>query len=164
MNTDRKRAYEWENPLETVEIAKEISGLELLNRILNGELPAPPIAKTLDFHPSKVEEGKVLFEFTPYEFHYNPIGSVHGGVISTVLDTAMGCAVHSVLPRNVVYTTLELKVNFIKSVNLKSGKMYAEGRLIHLGRTTALVEADLRNENGTLYAHAVSTCMILNNK
>jgi uncharacterized protein (TIGR00369 family) len=117
----------------------------------------------LDFHPLSVQEGKVTFEFEPREFHYNPIGSVHGGVISTVLDTVMGCALQSKLPKGVAYTTLELKINFLKAVTYKSGKMKAEGRLIHLGKSTALVEADLRDEEGKLlYAHGVSTCMILN--
>ncbi|WDF66972.1 PaaI family thioesterase [Sphingobacterium oryzagri] len=157
---ERTRTYDWESPLDTAGKAQTLTGLEFLKGILNGEIPAPPIAKTLDFQTLSVEEGKILFEFTPYEFHYNPIGSVHGGVISTVLDTAMGCAVHSVLPQGVAYTTLELKVNFVKAVTIKSGKLLVEGRLIHSGRTTALVEADLKSESGTLYAHGVSTCLI----
>lgn len=158
--TERTRTYDWESPLDTAAKAQTLPGIEFLNGILNGEIPAPPIARTLDFHPLSVEAGKIRFEFIPQEFHYNPIGSVHGGVISTVLDTVMGCAIHSVLPQGVAYTTLELKVNFIKAVTLKSGKMFVEGRLIHSGRTTALVEGDLRSESGTLYAHGVSTCII----
>ncbi len=157
---DRKRTHEWANPLETAEQAKTMSGFDFLNGILKGEIPPPPIATTLDFHPLSLEEGKVVFEFEPQEFHYNPIGSVHGGVISTVLDTVLGCAIHSKLPQGITYTTLELKINFIKAVTSKSGKMIAEGRLIHLGKSTALVEADLKSETGTLYAHGVSTCII----
>lgn len=160
--TERTRTYDWADPFETAEKAKTLSGFEFLNGILNKEIPYPPIADTLVFTPLSVEKGKVRFEFVPQEFHYNPIGTVHGGVISTVLDTVMGCAVHSILPRGVGYTTLELKINFIKSLTLKSGKMIAEGRLIHSGRTTALVEGDLRSETGTLFAHSVSTCMIFN--
>lgn len=158
--TSRIRTYEWIDPLETAEKGKTMSGYDFLNGILTGEIPPPPIAATLDFHPISVEEGKVTFEFEPREFHYNPIGCVHGGVISTVLDTVMGCALQSRLPQGVIYTTLELKINFIKAVTFKSGKMKAEGRLIHLGKSTALVEADLKDENGKLYAHGVSTCMI----
>lgn len=160
--TNRKRTYEWVNPLETAEKGKTMSGYDFLNGILKGEIPPPPIATTLDFHPLSLEEGKVIFEFEPREFHYNPIGSVHGGVISTVLDTVMGCALQSKLPQGVAYTTLELKINFIKAVTYKSGKMKAEGRIIHSGKSTALIEADLKDEEGKLYAHGVSTCMIFN--
>lgn len=159
--TNRTRAYEWADPLETAAKAKAMRGLDFLNGILAGEIPPPPIAQTLDFIPLSVEEGVVVFEFEPREFHYNPIGSVHGGVISTVLDTVMGCALHAALPQGVAYTTLELKINFIKGVTYKSGKMKAEGRLIHLGKSTALIESDLRDEEGKLYAHGVSTCMIM---
>lgn len=162
MNEAKKtRTYEWSNPLETAEKAKTMSGYDFLNGILKGTIPPPPIADTLEFHPLGLEEGKVTFEFEPQEYHYNPIGSVHGGVISTLLDTAMGCALHSKLPQSTAYTTLELKVNFIKPVTDRCGKMKAEGRLIHLGKSTALIEADLKDDQGRLYAHGVSTCMIL---
>jgi uncharacterized protein (TIGR00369 family) len=159
----RTRTYAWVNPLETAELGKTMSGYDFLHGILNGEIPPPPIAATLGFHPLSLEEGKVTFEFEPKEFHYNPIGSVHGGVISTVLDTVMGCALQSKLPQGVAYTTLELKVNFLRTVTHRSGKLIAEGRLIHHGKSTALVEADLKDESGNLlYAHGVSTCMIFN--
>lgn len=95
--TNRTRTYEWVNPLETGKKGKTMSGYDFLNGILQGEIPPPPIAATLDFHPLSLEAGKVIFEFQPQEFHYNPIGSIHGGVISTVLDTVMGCALHSKL-------------------------------------------------------------------
>lgn len=159
--TKRTRAYDWDNPEDTAITARHLKGMDFLTGILKGEIPAPPVAQTLDFQPVTVEEGNILFKFTPAEFHYNPIGSVHGGVISTLLDTVTGCAVHSMLPKNKAYTTLELKVNFIRAVTLKSGEMYAEGRLIHLGKSTALAEAYLKNADGTLYAYATSTCMIL---
>jgi len=163
MNTkQRTRTYEWADPLEIAEIAKKMSGNNFLEGVLKGELPGPPVAATLDFHPLSLEIGKVSFEFIPQEFHYNPLGSVHGGVISTILDTVMGCALHSKLSQGIAYTTLELKVNFIKAVTEKSGRMIAEGRLIHSGKTTALIEADLKNEKGILYAHGTSTCMLFN--
>jgi uncharacterized protein (TIGR00369 family) len=159
--TERTRTYEWFNPLETAELGKTMSGYDFLHGILKGEIPPPPIATTLGFHLLSLEEGIVSFEFEPQEFHYNPLGSVHGGVISTVLDTAMGCALQSKLPQGVAYTTLELKVNFLRAVTHRSGKLIAEGRILHLGKTTALVEADLKDEAGNLlYAHGLSTCMI----
>lgn len=160
MENGRKRTHEWANPSEMAAKAKTMSGFDFLNGIFKGELPGAPIAETLDFRPLSLEEGTAVFEFEPKEFHYNPIGSVHGGVITTLLDTVMGCSLQSVLPQGVVYTTLELKVNFLKAVTIKSGKMKSTGKIIHLGRTTALVEANLTNEAGKVYAHGVSTCMI----
>lgn len=158
--TKRERTHGWADPKALAEKAKSMSGFDFLNGILNGETPQAPVAETLDFHPLSLEPGKVVFEYEPREYHYNPIGTVHGGVISTILDTAMGCALQSRLSHGVAYTTLELKVNFLKAVTSERGKLKAEGRIIHLGRTTALVEADLKDDNGTLYAHGVSTCMI----
>lgn len=162
MERDRKRTHQWANPTELAEQAGTLSGFDFLNGILNGKIPPAPIAETLDFHPLDLEPGKVVFEFVPQEFHYNPIGTVHGGVITTLLDTAMGCALQSVLPKGQAYTTLELKVNFIRAVTEKSGKLKSTGKIIHSGKTTALAEANLISETGTLYAHGVSTCMIFN--
>jgi uncharacterized protein (TIGR00369 family) len=162
MEKERKRKHEWVNPLELAAKARTMPGFDFLNGILKSEIPPAPIASTLDFRPHSLEKGKAVFEFEPKEFHYNPIGSVHGGVIATVLDTVMGCSLQSALLQGVVYTTLELKVNFLKAVTINSGVMKSTGKIIHLGKTTALVEADLKDEAGKLYAHAVSTCMIIN--
>ncbi|SDG17851.1 PaaI family thioesterase [Epilithonimonas hungarica] len=159
---DRTRTHEWANPLELAAQAKTMSGFDFLKGILNGEIPQAPIAETLGFHPLSLEKGKAVFEFEPQEFHYNPIGSVHGGVITTVLDTVMGCSLQSALPQGVAYTTLELKVNFLKAVSHKNGKLNSTGKIIHLGKSTALVEADLKDEDGKIYAHGVSTCMLFN--
>lgn len=162
MENARKRTHQWADPAELAEKAKTMSGFDFLNGILKGEIPPAPIAETLDFHPKSLEKGVVVFGFEPQEFHYNPIGSVHGGVITTILDTVMGCSLQSALPKGVAYTTLELKVNFLRAVTRNSGKMTSTGKIIHLGRTTALVEADLKDEQGKLYAQGVSTCLILN--
>lgn len=159
-NLKRTRTYEWIDPLDTAAKSKSMAGYDFLQGILSGTIPQPPVAQTLDFKPSSLEAGKVIFDFEPKEFHYNPIGTVHGGVISTVLDTVLGCALHSMLAKGVAYTTLELKVNFVKAVTISSGRLKAEGRLIHLGKSTALVEADLKDDSGRLYAHAISTCML----
>lgn len=159
-NKDRKRTYAWINPLETADKIKNLTGLEFLNGLLEKKIPNPPIADTLEFYLSSVDDNKIVFDFVPQEFHYNPIGTVHGGVITTVLDTVMGCAIHSVLSRGVGYSTLELKINFLRAVTYKCGVMKAEGRIIHSGKTTALIEADLRDEAGKLYAHGTSTYMI----
>jgi len=162
LNTNtRTRVYDWTDPIELFKKASTISGSEFLNGIINGELSLPPIAKTLDFHPVEFDNEKIIFEFQPQEFHYNPIGSIHGGVISTVLDTVMGCAVHAHLPKGKGYTTLEVKVNFTKPVSLRSGRITAEGKLIHLGKSTALVESHLKDDEGKLYAYGTSTYMLL---
>lgn len=160
MENNRIRTHKWANPTDLAAKAKTLSGFDFLNGILIGEIPPAPIAETLDFYPVSLEKGKVIFEFEPQEFHYNPIGSVHGGVITTILDTVMGCSIQSALELGQAYTTLELKVNFLKAVTTRSGKIRSTGKIIHLGKSTALVEADLKDEEGRLYAHGVSTCMI----
>jgi len=160
MKKERKRSHEWSDPEELVKQASTMTGIDFLEGIVKGEIPPPPIAKTLEFYPLHIEKGSVEFEFEPQEFHYNPLGTVHGGVISTLLDTVMGCSLQSVLAAGVAYTTLELKVNFLKAVTVKSGMLKSKGKIIHLGRTTALLEADLRDDAGNIYAHAVSTCML----
>jgi len=106
------------------------------------------------------EKGKVIFSIVPQEFHYNPIGSVHGGVFCTMLDSALACAIHSTLPAGTGYTTLELKVNFIRPLTLKTGKVLAIGTLVHVGRSVATAEGRIVDEEGKLYAHATTTCML----
>lgn len=160
----RERSYSWGNPLEGVTLSAALSGMEYLQAIQRGEAPASPLVNTLDFSLGELEEGKVSFYFEPQEFHYNPNGSVHGGVITSILDSAMGCALHTLLPAGTGYTTLELKVNFLKKAVIGSGLLTATGSIIHLGKSTALVEASLTDENGKKYAHAVSTCMVLKSK
>ena len=127
----------------------------------SGELPPPPIAKTLDFGVQSVEEGRVVFTLTPAEYHYNPIGSVHGGVFATLLDSAMACAIQSTLAAGVGYTTLELKVNFVKPLSHDTGEVLCEGRVIQVGRKVALAQGDIRDSSGKLYGTATTTCLIL---
>ncbi len=158
---ERTRSFTWEDPKIGAEKARKMNGLDYLNAMDSGEIPPPPIIKTMDFTLDKIEKGQISFGFTPEEFHYNPIGTVHGGVIATILDSAMGCTIHSVLEEGIGYTTLELKINYLKTVTINSGKLTAVGKIIHVGKSTALVEAQLVDENGNVYAHAVSTCMIL---
>lgn len=138
-----------------------MSGLDYLHAISRGEIPYPPLLDTLDLKAVSLEKGTAVFAFQPQEFHYNTIGSVHGGVISAILDSAMGCAIHSTLEAGTGYTTLELKVNFLKAVTIRSGLLKASGKIIHAGKKTALVEAQLTDEKGNIYAHGVSTCLIL---
>jgi uncharacterized protein (TIGR00369 family) len=157
----RTRTYSWQDPAVSAQTARTLPGLEFLRRIVSGELPAPPIAYALDYALLEVEQGRAVFGIQPAESHYNPIGMVHGGIPCTLLDSAMGCAVHSTLPAGVGYTTLELKVNIVKAISRDTGLLRAEGKLIHAGRSTAVAEGRLLDGAGKLYAHATTTCMIL---
>ena len=139
---------------------KSLSGLEFLGRIIAGTLPPPPIAETLDFLLIEAERGRIVFQSHPHKRHYNPLGSVHGGVISTLLDTAAGCAVHSTLDVGEGYTSLDLTVKFLRTVTVESGLLRCEGTVIQRGRRTALAQAQLSDEQGRLVAHATSSCMI----
>jgi uncharacterized protein (TIGR00369 family) len=157
----RTRTYSWQDPvLNAAEIGRR-SGLEILRAISSGELPAPPIMHTLGYDGMQVEEGRVTFTMRAQEFHYNPLGTVHGGVIATLLDTATGCAVHSVLPAGVGYTSLDLTAKFLRPVTIDSGTLRCEGTVINRGRTTALAEARLFDGAERLVAHATSSCILL---
>jgi len=159
---ERERTIRWANP-ECFAVALEaMSGLDFLRAALEGKLPLPPSAKLLGFAFTEVEEGRVVGTFTPQESLYNPLGTVHGGLITTALDTVMGCAVHSRLSAGRAYTTLELKVNFLRPVTAHSGPLRSVGQVVHFGRSTALAEAKLVDDKERLYAHATSTCLLLN--
>jgi uncharacterized protein (TIGR00369 family) len=135
-------------------------GLSFLQAIVAGTLPGPPIAETLGFALAEVSEGRALFVSVPAFKHYNPIGVVHGGYAATLLDSAVGCAVHTTLAKGEAYTTLELKLNLVRAITKDTGELRAEGRLIHRGRTVATADGYLRDTAGKLYAHATTTCMI----
>lgn len=138
-----------------------LSGLEIVQGMRDGRLPVPPLVLALGFRPVEVEAGRVVFSAAPDERHYNPMGTVHGGYIATLLDTAMGCAVHSRLAAGNAYTTLEFKVNFTRSVSTATGEISAEGKVLHLSRNVATAEARLVDGGGRLLAHATTTCLIL---
>jgi len=156
----RTRTIAWEDPTGGAEAVTKMSGLEYLRAIARGELPAAPIADLLGFGFHEIEEGRVVFECVPAEYHYNPIGAVHGGLACTLFDSAMGCAVHTMLPAGVGYTTVELKVNFLRPITAKTGRLLCEGTAIHVGGRIATAEARLLDEGSKLYGHATTTCMI----
>jgi uncharacterized protein (TIGR00369 family) len=135
-------------------------GLSLLKQIVAGTLPTPPMADTLDFALVEAEHGRVVFAGVPSFKHYNPLGGVHGGYAATLLDSALGCAVHSTLQQGEGYTTLELKLNLVRALTKDTGRVTAEGRILHRGRTVGTAEGYLRDADGKLYAHATTTCMI----
>ena len=140
------------------------SGLELMQAMLRGELPYAAIAKTLDFTILEVSEGRALFQGTPGPAHLNPMGTVHGGWYATLLDSALGCAVHTMMPPGRGYTTAELGVNLVKGIGPKVQRVRAEGKVIHCGRQLATAEARLFGPDGTLYAHATTTCLVFDLK
>lgn len=158
---ERAVTITWEDPRPLAEAGRGMPGFEFLQKIVNGELPRPPLAALMNFQIVELEEGRAVFAVDPAEYHYNPIGVVHGGLAATLLDSAMGCAVHSKLPAGSGYTTLELKVNFIRAMTAETGRVRAEGKLIHLGGRTATAEGRVIDESGKLYAHATTTCLIL---
>ena len=136
------------------------TGLEQMQAMLAGLLPFAPIARTLDFSLIRVAPGVALFQGTPGPGHLNPMGGVHGGWFATLLDSALGCAVHTLMPAGRGYTTAELGVNFVRGLSPKVGRVRAEGKVIHCGRQLATAEARLFGPDGTLFAHATTTCLV----
>ena len=157
----RSLTVSWEDPLAAHAAGKSLSGLQYMNEMIAGRIPVPPIMQLLGYRLAQVGEGLAVFECEPGEQHYNPIGVVHGGLAMTLLDSAMGCCVHTRLPANTGYTTLETKVNLVRAITAKTGTIRATGKVIHLGGKTATAEARLEDTAGKLYAHGTTTCIIL---
>lgn len=157
----RTRTIEWADPLEPANAARNRSGLDFLKAMVDGEVAPPPVMTTIGARLEAVSEGTAVFTMTPAEFHYNPIGSVHGGMYCTLLDSAAACAVHSMLPAGVAYTSLDLSVRFIGAISVDTGPVRATGTVKHLGRRTALAEAVLTSGTGKLLATATSNCLII---
>ncbi|MEH0828203.1 MULTISPECIES: PaaI family thioesterase [unclassified Micromonospora] len=156
----RSRTFSWSDPVAGAAHVGRRGGLELLRAMIAGELAAPPIMHLIDMARMEADEGRVAVELVPQEFHYNPLGTVHGGVISTLLDTAAGCAVHTTLPAGIGYTSLDLNVKFLRPVTVASGMLRCEGTVLQRGRRTALAEARLTDAQGRLIAHATSSCLL----
>jgi uncharacterized protein (TIGR00369 family) len=160
--TMRSRTIAWEDPVAAADGRLDLSGLDFLVAIKEGRLPPPPIAVLMGFELDEVDEGRAVFAVTPEEFHYNPIGVVHGGLAATLIDSATGCAVHSTLARGVLYTSLEVKVNFARPITRHTGRVLCEGTVVHPGRTIATAEARLVAEaTGKLLAHGTATCLLM---
>ena len=155
------RTIRWDDPLGALEAAPGKTGVELLTEMIGGKVPRPPIAATMGFALVEVAEGKAVFTGEPGEHLYNPIGSVHGGWAMTLLDSAMGCAVHSTLGVGERYTTVEVKVNFVRPITVDTGAVRCEGVILHRGGTIATAEGRLVvAATGKLLAHGTTTCII----
>ena len=160
-HAQRSITVSWDDPMAAFAAGKNLSGLEYMNKLIAGEIAPPPIMKLLGYELLEVGEGRALFGATPGEQHYNPIGVVHGGIAMTLLDSAMGCAVHTRLPRGMGYTTLEAKINLVRAITRDTGPLRAIGSVIYQGRSTATAEARLEDAAGKLYAHGTTTCMLI---
>jgi uncharacterized protein (TIGR00369 family) len=156
----RQRHVTWQDPLVGAALARDLSGLDYLREIATGRIPPPPFAVLLGMSIVSVEPGQVVFGLDVGEHLYNPIGSVHGGVFCTLLDSAMGCAVHSSLGRGQAYTTLELKVNIVRALTLDTPGVIATGQVVSTGRRVATASGQITGPDGTLYAHATTTCLV----
>lgn len=158
--TFRRRVVEWKDPSELAREALTMSGIEYLRRMKDGLIDNAPVALLVGFRLVGVEEGKAVFELEPAEHQYNPFGTLHGGVTAGVIDAATGCAVHSTLPAGAGFTSLEIKVNYIRPVTTETGPLRCEGTVVHAGNRIALAEGRVTDRAGNLYAFGVSTIMI----
>jgi uncharacterized protein (TIGR00369 family) len=162
VTTRRELNVTWRDPYMALESGRDMSGLDYMRALIEGVFPPPPIAELMGFSLVSADEGRAAFRGEPGEQHLNPIGSVHAGFAATLLDSAMGCAVHTTLPAGVGYTTLELSVNLVRGITPATGAVLCSGSVVHAGRRTATAEARLVAEDGgALLAHAKTTCMIL---
>lgn len=158
--TARSRLVEWEDPAIGATRALSMAGLDFLQAMIDGTVPAPPIVALMDMTLVRAEQGEVEFSCEPGESHYNPIGAVHGGFACTVLDSAAGCAVQSTLPKGLGYTSLEIKVSYLRAVTAASGTLSAVGRVTKPGKRVAFAEAELRDADGRVVATATSTLLV----
>jgi uncharacterized protein (TIGR00369 family) len=158
---ERERTYRWQDPVELAAAGTAMSGLDFLTAYLEGRIPAPPGLITGGIKPIEFSDGRAVFELTPAEWQYNPLGSVHGGILAMLADSALGCAVHTKLPVGTGYTSLEVKINFTRAVTVASGTLTCEGAVVTFGRRIATSEARISDATGRIVAHASSTLLII---
>jgi uncharacterized protein (TIGR00369 family) len=161
-NGHRTRTFTWQDPMPTAQLARERSGMEMLQAVIAGTAAPPPIADLLGMTLIEVGEGRAVFAVEPAEWMYNPIGSVHGGIAATLLDSCMGCAIHSTLPAGVGYATSDLQIRYSRGITLDTGRVLAEGTVVHVGRRLATAEGRLTvQDTGKLLAHATTGCVLI---
>ena len=156
----RSRTVTWYDPMVTAGRAASMSGLDFMQAVMAGEVPGPPIGALMGFTGGSAESGSVTFLCTPDESVYNPIGVVHGGLVCTLLDSALGCAVHTTLPAGTAYTSLELKVSYLRPVTRDSGELVTVGTVTKPGRRAAFAEGTVHDGAGRLVATASSTLLV----
>jgi len=151
---------EWYDQADSLAFALEHSGLDYMTALKDGKLPPPPIAVTMNIEVADVGDGFAIFIGNPEPQHFNPLGTVHGGYAATILDSALGCAVHTIVPKGMTYGTTQLNVNYTRPIMPHVAPLTCTGTVLHRGRTTATAEAKLEGKDGKLYAHATTTCSI----
>lgn len=158
---ERSKTITWHDPLASAAAGRELSGIDYMQALIDGVIPAPPIAQLFGFRPVEVSDGHAVFVCTPDESAYNPIGLVHGGLVCTLLDSVLGCAVQTTLPAGVGYTSIEIKVNYLRGVHADSGELRAHGWVTKPGRRVAFVDGDVRDSDGKLVATATGSCLVI---
>jgi uncharacterized protein (TIGR00369 family) len=156
----RERTITWRDPKVSADAGRSMTGLELMRGLRDGSIPAPPFAELVGVSVAEVEKGRVVMRMTAAEYHYNLIGTMHGGILATLLDSVMGCAVHTTLPKGRAYTSLEIKVNYVRALTTDSGELSAEGNVVHSGSRSAVAEATVTDAKGRLCAIASTTCLV----
>lgn len=151
----------WGDPTIGPRAARTMSGIEYLRAMSSGALPGPPIASTIDMQFETIERGHLVLRGRPFGFHINPMGQVHGGFASTMLDSGLGCVTLSLLPKGMVFTTLDLHVNFVRPISLEAGELRCIADVVHGGRRIVTSFGRIEDADGKLYAHANSTCMVM---
>lgn len=159
--TTATRTYDFDTRPFDAAVALAMPGIDYMHGIMRGDFAKPPIASTLDFTLVEIDHGRAVFEGTPGRFVYNPIGSVHGGYAATLLDSAMGCAVHTTLPVGKAYTTVDLAVSYVRAITEQSGTLRVEANVIHIGSSIVTAEGRVVGADGRLYAHGTTTCLVL---
>jgi uncharacterized protein (TIGR00369 family) len=161
-NGHRTRTFTWQDPMPSAQLARERSGMELLQAVKDGTVGAPPIGELLGMSLVEFDHGRAVFAVEPAEWMYNPIGSVHGGIAATLLDSCMGCAIHSTLPAGVGYATSDLQIRYSRGITVETGRIRAEGTVVHAGRRLATAEGRLTEQaTGKLLAHATTACVLI---
>jgi uncharacterized protein (TIGR00369 family) len=156
----RSRTFSWSDPREALGAASGLAGLEMLRRMMSGDLPLPPISALMSMKLLEAEPGRVVWEAVPGEEHYNPIGSVHAGFATTLLDSAMGTAFVTLAEAGTLWTTLELKANFTRTITAETGPVRCVGTVVHRGRTVVTTEARIEDGDARLLAHGTSTILV----
>ena len=155
------RTYDYDNRTFDPAIARALSGLDYMRGVLRGEFPGAPIAATLGFTLAEVDTGRAVFTGTPDRFVYNPLGTVHGGWAATLLDSAMGCAVHTTLAAGKGYTTVDLHISLVRALSERTGRVRCDAKVLHAGSSIVTAEGRITDAAGTLYATGTTTCVVL---
>jgi len=157
---ERKRTVTWEDPSKGIEAAGTMTGIEWLRAMARRDAPPPPLADVLGFRLEQIEPGDVTVTLEPQEFHYNPMGVLHGGMAATLFDSALGCAVQSLLPPGYIAPTMQLQISYVRPVTVQTGKVFCTGKVIHIGKKSATAEGRLVDQEGKLYAHSTGTFIL----